>query len=150
MSWFKNIFKKEEKETLDKGLEKSSQGFFEKMTKAVVGKSKVDDEVLDDLEEVLIASDVGASTTIKIIERIEERVARDKYVGVSELDKILREEISGLLLENPHAGTGNIDTSKKPYVIMVVGVNGVGKTTTIGKLAHQFKSEGKKVVFRCC
>ncbi|WP_144281189.1 signal recognition particle-docking protein FtsY [Chryseobacterium echinoideorum] len=146
MSWFKNIFKKEEKETLDKGLEKSNQGFFEKMTKAVVGKSKVDDEVLDDLEEILIASDVGASTTIKIIERIEERVARDKYVGVNELDKILREEISGLLLENPHKGTGNIDTSKKPYVIMVVGVNGVGKTTTIGKLAHQFKSEGKKVV----
>jgi len=146
MSWFKNIFKKEEKETLDKGLEKSNQGFFEKMTKAVVGKSKVDDEVLDDLEEILIASDVGASTTIKIIERIEERVAKDKYVGVNELDKILREEISGLLLENPHKGTGNIDTSKKPFVIMVVGVNGVGKTTTIGKLAHQFKSEGKKVV----
>jgi len=146
MSWFKNIFKKEEKETLDKGLEKSSQGFFEKITKAVVGKSTVDDEVLDDLEEILIASDVGASTTIKIIQRIEERVARDKYVNVGELDKILREEISNLLLENPHAGTGNIDTSKKPYVIMVVGVNGVGKTTTIGKLAHQFKSEGKKVV----
>lgn len=146
MSWFKNIFKKEEKETLDKGLEKSNQGFFEKMTKAVVGKSKVDDEVLDDLEEILIASDVGASTTIKIIQRIEERVARDKYVGVNELDKILREEISGLLLENPHATTGNVDSSKKPYVIMVVGVNGVGKTTTIGKLAHQFKSEGKKVV----
>ncbi|MBM7418859.1 MULTISPECIES: signal recognition particle-docking protein FtsY [Chryseobacterium] len=146
MSWFKNIFKKEEKETLDKGLEKSNQGFFEKMTKAVVGKSKVDDEVLDNLEEILIASDVGASTTIKIIERIEERVARDKYVGINELDQILREEISGLLLENPHSGSGNIDTSKKPYVIMVVGVNGVGKTTTIGKLAHQFKSEGKKVV----
>lgn len=146
MSWFKNIFKKEEKETLDKGLEKSNQGFFEKMTKAVVGKSKVDDEVLDNLEEILIASDVGASTTIKIIERIEERVARDKYVGVNELDQILRDEISGLLLENPHSGSGNIDTSKKPYVIMVVGVNGVGKTTTIGKLAHQFKSEGRKVV----
>ena len=146
MSWYKNIFKKEEKETLDKGLEKSNQGFFEKMTKAVVGKSKVDDEVLDDLEEILIASDVGASTTIKIIERIENRVAKDKFVGTDELDKILREEISGLLLENPHAGTGNIDESKKPYVIMVVGVNGVGKTTTIGKLAHQFKSEGKSVV----
>jgi len=146
MSWFKNIFKKEEKETLDKGLEKSNQGFFEKMTKAVVGKSKVDDEVLDNLEEILIASDVGASTTIKIIQRIEDRVAKDKYVNVSELDRILREEISGLLLENPHAGTGNIDSSKKPYVIMVVGVNGVGKTTTIGKLAHQFKSEGKKVI----
>lgn len=146
MSWFKKIFNKEEKETLDQGLEKSSQGFFEKISKAVVGKSKVDDEVLDDLEEVLIASDVGAATTIKIIERIEDRVARDKYVGTDELDKILREEIKGLLLENPHAGSGNIDTSKKPYVIMVVGVNGVGKTTTIGKLAHQFKSEGKSVV----
>ena len=146
MSWFKKIFKKEEKETLDKGLEKSNQGFFEKMTKAVVGKSKVDDEVLDDLEEVLIASDVGAETTIKIINRIEDRVARDKYVSTSELDKILREEISALLLENPHANSGNIDETKKPYVIMVVGVNGVGKTTTIGKLAHQFKSEGKKVV----
>ena len=146
MSWFKNIFKKEEKETLDKGLEKSNQGFFEKISKAVVGKSKVDDEVLDDLEEVLIASDVGASTTIKIIQRIEDRVARDKFVSTDELDAILREEISGLLLENPHAGSGNIDETKKPYVIMVVGVNGVGKTTTLGKLAHQFKSEGKKVV----
>lgn len=146
MSWFKNIFKKEEKETLDKGLEKSNQGFFEKISKAVVGKSKVDDEVLDDLEEVLIASDVGASTTIKIIQRIEDRVARDKFVSTDELDAILRDEISGLLLENPHAGSGNIDETKKPYVIMVVGVNGVGKTTTIGKLAHQFKSEGKKVV----
>lgn len=146
MSWFKNIFKKEEKETLDKGLEKSNKGFFEKISKAVVGKSKVDDEVLDDLEEVLIASDVGASTTIKIIQRIEDRVARDKFVSTDELDAILREEISGLLLENPHSGSGNIDETKKPYVIMVVGVNGVGKTTTIGKLAHQFKSEGKKVV----
>ena len=146
MSWYKKIFKKEEKETLDKGLEKSSKGFFEKISKAVVGKSKVDDEVLDDLEEVLIASDVGASTTIKIIQRIEDRVARDKFVSTDELDAILREEISGLLLENPHSGSGNIDETKKPYVIMVVGVNGVGKTTTIGKLAHQFKSEGKKVV----
>ena len=146
MSWFKKIFNKEEKETLDQGLEKSRNGFFDKMTKAVVGKSKVDDEVLDDLEEVLIASDVGASTTIKIIERIEERVARDKYVNTDELDEILRKEISALLLENPHSTTGNIDESKKPYVIMVVGVNGVGKTTTIGKLAHQFKTQGKKVV----
>ncbi|VDH04216.1 signal recognition particle-docking protein FtsY [Bergeyella zoohelcum] len=145
MSWFKKIFSKKEKETLDQGLEKSRQGFFEKMTKAVVGKSTVDEEVLDDLEEVLIASDVGAETTIKIIQRIEERVARDKYVNTAELDKILREEISALLLKNPHP-TENIDSSKKPFVIMVVGVNGVGKTTTIGKLAHQFKSEGKKVV----
>jgi fused signal recognition particle receptor len=101
MSWFKNIFKKEEKESLDKGLEKSSQGFFDKISRAVVGKSKVDDEVLDDLEEVLIASDVGVNTTVKIIERIEARVERDKYVNTAELDKILREEISGLLLENP-------------------------------------------------
>lgn len=146
MSWFKKIFNKEEKETLDHGLEKSRQGFFDKISKAVVGKSKVDDEVLDDLEEILIASDVGAATTIKVIERIEERVARDKYVGTDELDSILRQEITALLLENPHADTGNIDSSKKPYVIMVVGVNGVGKTTTIGKLAHQFKTEGKKVV----
>ena len=146
MSWFKNIFKKEEKETLDKGLEKSRQGFFDKITKAVIGKSKVDDEVLDDLEEILIASDVGAATTIKIIQRIEKRAARDKYVNTAELDKILREEIAALLRENPHSKTGNIDETKKPYVIMVVGVNGVGKTTTIGKLAHQFKTQGKKVV----
>lgn len=155
MSWFKKIFSKKEKETLDQGLEKSRQGFFEKMTKAVVGKSTVDEEVLDDLEEVLIASDVGAETTIKIIQRIEERVARDKYVNTAELDKILREEISALLLKNPHP-TENIDSSKNPFVIMVVGVNGVGKTTTIGKLAHQFKSEGKKSsswggrYFPCC
>lgn len=146
MSWYKKIFKKEEKESLDKGLEKSSQGFFDKISKAVVGKSTVDEDVLDNLEEILIASDVGASTTIKIIERIEQRVAKDKFVGTDELDKILREEITGLLLENPQAGSGNIDETKKPYVIMVVGVNGVGKTTTIGKLAHQFKSEGKSVV----
>lgn len=146
MGWFKNIFKKEEKESLDKGLEKANQSIFTKLSRAVVGKSKVDDEVLDELEEILISSDVGVDTTVKIIKRIEERVARDKYVGTSELDKILREEISGLLLENPYARSGNIDESKKPYVILVVGVNGVGKTTTIGKLAHQFKSQGKKVV----
>ncbi len=146
MSWFKKIFNKEEKESLDKGLEKSRQGFFEKMTKAVVGKSKVDEEVLDNLEEILIASDVGAATTIKIIEKIEDRVARDKYVSTEELDRLLREEITDLLLQNPHANTGNIDETKKPYVIMVVGVNGVGKTTTIGKLAYQFKQKGKKVV----
>lgn len=146
MSWFKKIFKVEEKETLDKGLEKSNQGFFEKISKAVVGKSTVDEDVLDDLENILIASDVGADTTIKIINRIEARVAKDKYVNVDELNEILKQEISNLLLENPHAHTGNIDESKKPYVIMVVGVNGVGKTTTIGKLAHQFKSDGKSVV----
>lgn len=146
MSWFKKIFKKEEKETLDKGLAKSNQGFFDKISRAVVGKSKVDDEVLDELEEILIASDVGVETTVKIIRRIEDRVQRDKYVGVDELNKILKEETSALLLENPHRNTDNIDTTKKPYVIMVVGVNGVGKTTTIGKLAHQFKTQGLKVV----
>ena len=146
MSWFKSIFKKEEKETLDKGLEKSSQGFFEKISQAVVGKNTVDEDVLDDLENILIASDVGAETTIKIIKKIEARVAKDKYVNVTQLNEILKQEISSLLLENPHANTGNIDESKKPYVIMVVGVNGVGKTTTIGKLAYQFKSQGKKVV----
>ena len=146
MSWFKKKKKKEEKESLDKGLEKSSQGFFDKISRAVVGKSKVDDEVLDDLEDVLIASDVGVNTTVKIIERIEARVERDKYVNTAELDNILREEISGLLLENPHSQSKNIDETKKPYVIMVVGVNGVGKTTTIGKLAHQFKSQGLNVV----
>ena len=146
MSCFKKIFKKEEKESLDKGLEKSSQGFFDKISRAVVGKSKVDDEVLDELEEVLIASDVGVNTTVKIIERIEARVERDKYINTAELDKILREEISTLLLENPHAQSNNIDVTKIPYVIMVVGVNGVGKTTTIGKLANQFKSQGLSVV----
>ena len=146
MSWFKNIFKKEEKESLDKGLEKSSAGFFDKISRAVVGKSKVDDEVLDELEDVLIASDVGVNTTVKIIERIEARVERDKFVNTEELDRILREEISALLLENPHSQSKNIDETKKPYVIMVVGVNGVGKTTTIGKLANQFKSQGLKVV----
>lgn len=145
MSLFKKMFSKEKKETLDKGLEKSNKTFFGKLGKAVAGKSKVDEEVLDDLEEVLISSDVGLSTTIKIIDRIEERVARDKYLGTAELDTILREEIAGLLSET---GSGKIEslTHKKPQVIMVVGVNGVGKTTTIGKLAHQFKKEGKKVV----
>ncbi|MEL6989570.1 MAG: signal recognition particle receptor subunit alpha, partial [Bacteroidota bacterium] len=148
MSFFKNIFSKEKKETLDKGLEKSKTSFFEKMSKAVAGKSKVDDDVLDNLEEVLVTSDVGVKTTLKVIDRIEERVARDKYLGTEELNKILREEIAGLLSET---NTGNatefeIPEGKKPHVIMVVGVNGVGKTTTIGKLAYQFKKQGKKVV----
>ena len=143
MSFFKKIFSKEKKETLDKGLEKSKENFFGKLSKAVAGKSKVDDEVLDDLEEVLVASDVGVKTTIKIIDRIEARVAKDKYLGTAELDVILREEIAGLLSES---GSGEQISEKKPYVIMVVGVNGVGKTTTIGKLAHQFKAQGKKVV----
>ena len=148
MSLFKKIFSKEKKETLDKGLEKSKSSFLNKLSKAVAGKSKVDDDVLDELEEVMVTSDVGVNTTLKIIERIEERVARDKYLGTQELNQILREEIAGLLAET---NTGNaedfeIPQGKHPYVIMVVGVNGVGKTTTIGKLAAQFKKLNKKVV----
>ncbi|MDX1543389.1 MAG: signal recognition particle-docking protein FtsY [Christiangramia sp.] len=148
MSLFKKIFSQEKKENLDKGLEKSKTSFFNKMSKAVAGKSKVDDEVLDDLEEVLVSSDVGVATTIKIIDRIEERVARDKYLGTDELNKILREEIAALLAETNTGDYSELDipADKRPYVIMVVGVNGVGKTTTIGKLAHQFKKQGKKVV----
>ena len=148
MSFFKKIFSKEKKETLDKGLEKSKASFFGKLTKAVAGKSKVDDDVLDNLEEVLIASDVGVDTTLKIINRIEVRVAKDKYIGTEDLHTILREEIAGLLSE---MNLGNeteftIPSNKKPHVIMVVGVNGVGKTTTIGKLASQFKKQGLQVV----
>ncbi|MGB5262010.1 MAG: signal recognition particle-docking protein FtsY [Lutimonas sp.] len=147
MSLFKKIFSKEKKETLDKGLEKSSTSFLNKLSKAIVGKSKVDDEVLDDLEEILIASDVGVDTTLKIVERIEKRVAQDKYFGTDELNRILREEITALLIESEKGGNpDSIDSLPKPYVIMVVGVNGVGKTTTIGKLAAQFKKEGKSVV----
>ena len=148
MSFFKKIFSKEKKETLDKGLEKSKASFFGKLTKVVAGKSKVDEGVLDDLEEVLIASDVGVDTTLKIINRIEARVAQDKYVGTDELNKILREEIAGLLSETNLGDETEftIPKNKSPYVIMVVGVNGVGKTTTIGKLASQFKKQGLKVV----
>lgn len=147
MSFFKKIFSREKKETLDKGLEKSNKSFFGKLGKAIAGKSKVDEEVLDDLEEVLISSDVGVATTIKIIDRIEKRVARDKYLGTEELDSILREEIAGLLSETEAGSDEKFSVpDAKPYVIMVVGVNGVGKTTTIGKLAHQFKNQGKKVV----
>ena len=148
MSLFKKIFSKEKKETLDKGLEKSKTDFFSKLGKAVAGKSKVDDEVLDDLEDVLVSSDVGVGTTVKIINRIEERVARDKFLGTDELNKILREEIASLLAETNSGEETSfyVPADKKPYVIMVVGVNGVGKTTTIGKLAYQFKKEGKKVV----
>ena len=135
------------KETLDKGLEKTKESVFSKLARAVAGKSTVDDDVLDDLEEVLITSDVGVETTVKIIHRIEERVARDKYVSTSELDRILREEIASLLEENHSDDNENWDlpSDHKPYVILVVGVNGVGKTTTIGKLAYQFKKAGKKV-----
>lgn len=148
MSFFKNIFSSDKKETLDKGLEKSKTSFFDKLNKAVAGKSKVDDDVLDNLEEVLVTSDVGVNTTLKIIDRIEERVARDKYVGTSELNKILREEIAGLLSETNSGEDSDyvVPANKKPYVVMVVGVNGVGKTTTIGKLAYQFKKKGFKVV----
>ena len=141
------LFNKNKKETLDKVLEKTKQSVFSKLTRAIAGKSKVDDEVLDNLEEVLITSDVGVDTTLKIIERIEERVARDKYVSTSELNNILREEIASLLSENNTDDLDNWDLPQdhKPYVILIVGVNGVGKTTTIGKLAYQFKKAGKKV-----
>lgn len=141
------LFSSKNKETLDKGLEKTKESVFGKLARIVAGKSTVDDDVLDDLEEILITSDVGVDTTVKIIRRIEERVAKDKYVSTSELDRILREEI-GKLLEENHAvdnGDWNLPADHKPYVILVVGVNGVGKTTTIGKLAYQFKKAGKKV-----
>ena len=142
-----SFFSKEKKETLDKGLSKTKENVFSKITRAIAGKSKVDDEVLDNLEEVLITSDVGVDTTLKIISRIEDRVARDKYVTTSELTAILREEIASLLTENhtEDLESFTVTEDKKPYVIMVVGVNGVGKTTTIGKLAYQFKKAGKNV-----
>jgi len=157
MSFFKRIFSsdkkdeslnEQEKQSLDKGLEKSKTTFFSKLSKAVAGKSKVDDEVLDNLEDILISSDVGVNTTLKIIQRIEARVASDKYLGVGELNQILREEIASLLSEtNSGEATEFVaPTQTKPYVLMVVGVNGVGKTTTIGKLAYQFKKAGHKVV----
>ena len=141
------LFNKKSKETLDKGLEKTKESVFGKLTRAVAGKSKIDDDVLDNLEEVLITSDVGVETTLKIIHRIEERVARDKYVSTTELNTILREEIMALMAENNALDNDNweLPANHKPYVILVVGVNGVGKTTTIGKLAHQFKKAGKKV-----
>ena len=157
MSFFKKIFSSDKKDpnlseqakqTLDKSLEKSKTSFFSKLTKAVAGKSKVDDDVLDNLEEVLISGDVGVNTTLKIIKRIEERVAKDKYVSTSELNTVLKQEVANLLTENNSTDTTSfeIPADKRPYVIMVVGVNGVGKTTTIGKLAHQFKKAGYSVV----
>ena len=148
MSFFKKIFSSKKKATLDKGLEKSKSSFFDKLGKAVAGKSKVDDSVLDNLEEVLVTSDVGVNTTLKIIERIEKRVSRDKYLGTEELNVILREEIAALLSEtnSGEASDFSLTKTQKPYVIMVVGVNGAGKTTTIGKLAHQFKKQGLNVV----
>ncbi len=148
MGFFDLFSKKEKKETLDQGLQKTKTSVMEKLTRAIAGRSKVDDEVLDDLEEVLVTSDVGTDTTIEIIRRIEERVARDKYVSTAELNNILKEEIENLLTESGNKNEENYDlpdTGGKPYVIMVVGVNGVGKTTTIGKLAWQFKQSGKKV-----
>jgi len=148
MSFFKKIFSSEKKETLDKGLEKSKTSFLNKFSKAVAGKSKVDDEVLDNLEEILVTSDVGVNTTLKVIERIEERVSKDKYLGTQELNQILRDEIAALLSEtnSGEATEFTIPQDKKPHVIMVVGVNGAGKTTTIGKLAYQLKKQGLKVV----
>ncbi len=142
-----NIFNKEKKETLDQGLSKTKESVFSKLTRAVAGKTKVDDDVLDNLEEVLITSDVGVETTLRIIERIEKRVQRDKYVSTDELNVILKDEIASLLAENNSDSPADFDAPlpTKPYVIMVVGVNGVGKTTTIGKLAHQFTKAGKKV-----
>ena len=143
-----SFFSKEKKETLDKGLSKTKQGVFSKLARAIAGKSKIDDDVLDNLEEVFITSDVGVETTLKILDRIEKRVARDKYVGSSELNKLLCEEITELLTESDSEVTNDFEVpeDKKPYVIMVVGVNGVGKTTTIGKLAYQYKKAGNKVV----
>ena len=148
MNFFKKLFSSDKKETLDKGLEKSKTSFFDKLTRAIAGKSKVDDDILDELEGVLVSSDVGVDTTLKIIERIEKRVAQEKYLGTSELNRILREEIAALLSQTQRGEEGDfsVPSNKKPYVIMVVGVNGAGKTTTIGKLAYQFKKKGFKVV----
>ena len=148
MGFFDKFFNREKKEDLDKGLEKTKEGFFDKLSRAVAGKSTVDEDVLDELETVLISSDVGLDTTVKIIQRIEQRVARDKYVNTNELNQILRDEIVQLLSENNtrDAEDFEIPAGKKPYVLLVIGVNGVGKTTTIGKLAYQFKQQGYKVV----
>ena len=148
MGFFKKIFSREKKETLDNGLNKTKEGLFSKLKKAVAGKSKIDDDVLDNLEEVFITSDVGVNTTLKILDRIQERVAHDKYATTNELNDMLCEEITQLLADNDNANREDftVDDDKKPYVIMVVGVNGVGKTTTIGKLAYQFTQAGNKVV----
>ena len=148
MNFFKKLFSSDKKETLDKGLEKSKTSFFDKLTRAIAGKSKVDDDILDELEGVLVSSDVGVDTTLKIIERIEKRVAQEKYLGTSELNRILREEIAALLSQTQRGEEVDFSgpANKKPYVIMVVGVNGAGTTTTIRKLAYQFKKKGLKVV----
>lgn len=150
MGFFKKLFSKEKKETLDNGLEKTKQGFFSKLSRAVAGKSKVDDDVLDNLEEIFVTSDVGVETTLKILDKIQARVARDKYVGTDELRSLLCEEITDLLVDGDQSddslGDFELSTGNRPRVIMVVGVNGVGKTTTIGKLAYQFKQAGNKVM----
>ena len=148
MGFFNKLFGKKEKESLDQGLQKTKEGFLTKITKAVAGKSTVDEEVLDDLEEALVSADVGVDTTIEIIRKIEARVARDKYIGTSELNRILKEEIEQLLVDAPVTNSYAFDSDlpTKPYVILVVGVNGVGKTTTIGKLAYNFKGAGKNVL----
>ncbi|MBN9297282.1 MAG: signal recognition particle-docking protein FtsY [Filimonas sp.] len=148
MSFLGKLFGKKEKESLDQGLEKTKESFFSKITKAIAGKSSVDEEVLDNLEEALVGADVGIDTTIQIIKRIEARVAKDKYVGTSELNKLLQEEIEAVLVDAPEQAYKNFDVpaGKKPYVILVVGVNGVGKTTTIGKLSHNYKKAGKEVI----
>ncbi len=148
MGFFNKLFGKKEKETLDEGLQKTKESFFSKVTKAIAGKSTVDEEVLDELEEALVTADVGIDTTVAIIDRIEKRVAKDKYVNTSDLNRILQEEIEGILVDAPAANSYAFDRDlpSKPYVILVVGVNGVGKTTTIGKLAHNFKSAGKSVL----
>ena len=145
MNFFKKLFTKEKKESLDKGLKKSNESFFNKISKVVIGKSKVDDQVLDDLEEILISSDVGVKTTLKIIDQIEERVAKDKFLNSSELDLILKEEIIKIICDSEDNNTFSFDTNK-PHVILVVGVNGVGKTTSIGKMANYYKSIGLKVM----
>ncbi|MDZ4070458.1 MAG: signal recognition particle-docking protein FtsY [Sediminibacterium sp.] len=148
MGLFDKLFGKKEKESLDEGLQKTKEGFFSKITKAIAGKTTVDDEVLDNLEEALVSADVGIDTTIKIIERIEKRVKQDKYVNTAELNQILQEEIAAILVDAPELSYQDfeIPEGRKPYVILVVGVNGVGKTTTIGKLAHNYKKAGKEVV----
>ena len=146
MSFFGKLFGKKEKESLDEGLQKTKSNFFEKITKAVAGKSTVDEDVLDNLEEALMTADVGVDTTIEIIERIEQRVARDKYVGTSELNRLLQEEIEAMLVDAEDNAHKDFSVPKKPYIILVVGVNGVGKTTTIGKLAHNYKKAGNNVI----
>ncbi|MGZ8511438.1 MAG: signal recognition particle-docking protein FtsY [Chitinophagaceae bacterium] len=148
MGFFNKIFGKKEKETLDQGLQKTKEGFFAKITKAIAGKSTVDEEVLDSLEEALVSADVGIETTVKIIEQIEKRVSKDKYLNTGELNKMLQEEIEAILVDAPHSNNYAFDSDlpSKPYIILVVGVNGVGKTTTIGKLAYNFKQAGKSVL----